>query len=113
MQEMQETQVPSQGRKDPLKEVMVTHSSIPLPEKSHEQRSLADYSPWGRKKLHRPENIPQGDFCDPYQRFSKPRLCSRTLHICRLQGALVQVSITPKKKKNTALMPRLAFLNIA
>ena len=97
MQEMQETQVPSQGRKDPLKEVMVTHSSILLPEKSHEQRSLADYSPWGRKELHRPENIPQGDFCDPYQRFSKPSLCSRTLHICRLQGALVQVSITPKK----------------
>ena len=64
MQEMQETQVPSQGRKDPLKEVMVTHSSILLPEKSHEQRSLADYSPWGRKELHRPENIPQGDFCD-------------------------------------------------
>ena len=69
---------PSHGRKDPLKEEMVTHSSIPLAEKSHEQRSLADYSPWGRKELHRPEHIPQEDFCDPSQRLNKPSLCSKT-----------------------------------
>ena len=97
MQEMQETQGPSQGRKDPRKEEMVTHSSIPLPEKSHEKRSLADYSPWGGKELHRPEHIPQEDFYDPSQRLNKPSLCSRTLHFSRLQGALVQVSITLKK----------------
>ena len=29
---------------------MATHSSIFLPEKSHRQRSLAGYSPWGRSQ---------------------------------------------------------------
>ena len=38
------------GREDPLEEGMQT---IPvfLPGKSHGQRSLAGYSPWGRKEL--------------------------------------------------------------
>ena len=44
-----ETQVQSPGQEDPLEEEMATHSSI-LAWKSHGQRSLADYSPWGHKE---------------------------------------------------------------
>ena len=40
---MQETQVQSLGQEDPLEKEMATHSSL-LPGKSHEQRSLAEYS---------------------------------------------------------------------
>ena len=47
---MQDRQVPSLGREDPLEEAMSTPSSI-LPGKSHGQRSLVGYSPWGRKEL--------------------------------------------------------------
>ena len=46
---IQETQVRSLGCKDPLKNGMATHSSI-LAGKSHGQRSLAGYSPWGCNK---------------------------------------------------------------
>ena len=49
VQEMQEMWVPSLGREDFLEEEMATHSSI-LPKKSHGQKSLAGYSPWGRKE---------------------------------------------------------------
>ena len=35
-------------QEDPLEKGMATHSSI-LPGESHGQRSLAGYSPWGRK----------------------------------------------------------------
>ena len=38
------------GWEDPLQKAMATHSSF-LPEKSHGQRSLASYSPQGRKEL--------------------------------------------------------------
>ena len=37
------------GLEDPLEEGMATHSSI-LPEESHGQRSLTDYSPEGCKE---------------------------------------------------------------
>ena len=49
---MQETWVPSLGGEDPLKKEMAT---IPvfLPGKSHGQRSLEGYSPWGRKESDR------------------------------------------------------------
>ena len=43
-------QVPSLGQEDPLEKGMATHLAS-LPGKSHEQRSLMDYSPWGRKEL--------------------------------------------------------------
>ena len=45
---MQETQVRSLGREDPLEKEM---AAIPvlLPGKSHGWRSLISYSPWGRK----------------------------------------------------------------
>ena len=36
---MQETQVQSPGREDPLEKKMATHSSTPLPEDFHEQMS--------------------------------------------------------------------------
>ena len=45
---MQETQVQSLGREDPLEEEMATHSSI-LAWKFHGQRGLAGYSPWVAK----------------------------------------------------------------
>ena len=38
-----------QGQEDPLKEGMTTHPVF-LPGESHEQRSLAGYSPWGHKE---------------------------------------------------------------
>ena len=41
----------SLGREDPLEEEMAIHFSI-LPEKSHGQRSLVDYSPKGCKELN-------------------------------------------------------------
>ena len=44
-----ETQVRSLGWEDPLEKEMVTHSST-LAGKSHGQRSLVGYSPWGRKE---------------------------------------------------------------
>ena len=45
IQEIQETWVQCLGQDDPLEEEMATHSG-----KSHGQRSLAGYSPWGRKQ---------------------------------------------------------------
>ena len=47
---IQETQVRSLAGEDPLEKEMATHSSI-LTGKSHGQRSLVSYSPWGHKEL--------------------------------------------------------------
>ena len=47
---MQETQVQSLGREDPLQEEMATHSSI-LAWKIQRQGSPLDYSPWGCKRV--------------------------------------------------------------
>ena len=53
---MQEVQVQSLDRKDPLdredsvKKEVATHSSVLLG-KSHGQRSLAGYIPWGHKRV--------------------------------------------------------------
>ena len=46
---MQETQIPSLGREDPLEEEMAPHSTI-LAWEIHGQRSLAGYSQWGRRE---------------------------------------------------------------
>ena len=46
---MRETQVHSMGQEDPLEKGIVP-TSVFLPEKSHGQRSLAGYNPWGRKE---------------------------------------------------------------
>ena len=50
MQEMQEMQVQSLSWEDPLENEIATHSTI-LAWKSHGQRSLVGYSPWGHKEL--------------------------------------------------------------
>ena len=47
---MQEMQVWSLGQEYPLEEVMVTYSSI-LARKSHGQRNLMGYGPWGHNEL--------------------------------------------------------------
>ena len=73
---MQKTRVQSLGWEDPLEKEMVTHSSILaweipwtekpgrlqstpvfLPGKSHGQRSLVGYSPWGRKESDTTERL--------------------------------------------------------
>ena len=50
MQEIQETWIQFLGQKDPLEKGMATHSSI-LAWRIHGQRSLAGYSPRGRREL--------------------------------------------------------------
>jgi len=52
---MQETWVQSLGQEDGLEKEMATHSSI-LAGKSHGQRSLAVYSPWGCRELDMTED---------------------------------------------------------
>ena len=47
---VQETWVQFLGWEDPLEKEMATHS-IFLPGKSHGQRSLVGYSPWGLKRV--------------------------------------------------------------
>ena len=47
---VQETWVQSLGWEDLLEKGMATHSSI-LAWKSHGQRSLVGYRPWGRKRI--------------------------------------------------------------
>ena len=47
---MQETQVWSLGKEDPLEKESATHSSSPLPGEFHEQRTRAGYSPWDHKE---------------------------------------------------------------
>ena len=53
---MQETQVPSLGGEDPMEKGMATHSSM-LAGEVHGQRSLAGYSPWGRKESDTTEQL--------------------------------------------------------
>ena len=48
---MQEIQVRSLGCEDPLEKEMAAHSSF-LAWKSHRQRSLEGYSPWGCKESY-------------------------------------------------------------
>ena len=47
---MQETQVQSLGREDPLEKEMAT-APVFFPGKSHGQRSLTGNSPWGHKRV--------------------------------------------------------------
>ena len=48
VRETEETSLPSLGREDPLEEGMAALQCSPGD--SHGQRSLQDYSPWGRKE---------------------------------------------------------------
>ena len=53
----QETRIQSLGWEDPLEKEMATHTGILAWEKkSHGQRSLAGYSPWGCKELDMTEH---------------------------------------------------------
>ena len=52
---VEETHVQSLGQKDPLEKEMAIHSSI-LSWKSHGQRSLEVYSPWGHKESDKLSN---------------------------------------------------------
>jgi len=52
VQEMQETWVQSLGLKDPWRRTGPP-TPVFLPGKSHGQRSLVDYSPWGHKESDR------------------------------------------------------------
>ena len=54
MQKMQETWAQSLGQED-LEKEMATHGSI-LTWKSHGQRSLVGYSPWGHRELDMTEH---------------------------------------------------------
>ena len=56
MQEMQEMWIWSLGQEDPLEKEWITHSSI-LAWKSHEQGSLAGYSPWGPSESDTAEQL--------------------------------------------------------
>ena len=53
---MRETRVRFLGREDPLEKEMAIHSST-LAWKSHGQRSLIGYSPWGRKESDTTEQL--------------------------------------------------------
>ena len=53
---MRETWVPSLGWEDPLEKGMAAHSSV-LAGEFYGQRSLAGYSPWGRKELDTTEHV--------------------------------------------------------
>ena len=55
---MRETWVPSLGQEDLLEKEMAIHSSgFLLPGKSHGQRSLVGYSPWGHKESDTTERL--------------------------------------------------------
>ena len=53
---MWETWVRSLGQEDPLEKEMVI-TPVLLPGKSHGQRNLVGYSPWGRKKSDTTERL--------------------------------------------------------
>ena len=53
---MLETWVRSLGQEDPLEKEMASHSRL-LTGKSHGQRSLVGYSPWGRKESDTTERL--------------------------------------------------------
>ena len=53
---VQKTWVQSLGWEDPLEKEMATHSVL-LPGKSHGQRRLVGYSPWGCKELDTTERL--------------------------------------------------------
>ena len=83
MQEMKEAWVRFLGREGPLEKGVATHSSF-LPEKSHGQRSLVGYSPWGQAK-------------------SQTRLSDLThMHVLFFQSGVIfltlQVSVTTVRK---------------
>ena len=53
----QETQVRYLGWENPLEKGKATHCSILVSGKSHGQKSLVGYSPWGRKESDTTERL--------------------------------------------------------
>ena len=64
---MQETWVRSLGQEDPWRREWQPNPVF-LPGESHEQRSLAGYSPWGPKEL---------DMTEQLSRYARPWGCGR------------------------------------
>ena len=58
-----ETWVRSLGWKDPLEKGLATHSSI-LAWKTHGQRGLGGYSPWGHKESDTTEQLTHTHVCN-------------------------------------------------
>ena len=54
---MRETQGRSLGQEDPLEKEMATHASLLACKILLLQRSVAGYSPWGRKELDTTERL--------------------------------------------------------
>ena len=54
---MQETQAQSLGQEGPLEKGKATHSSFLVSGKSHGQKSLVGYSPWGHKESDTTERL--------------------------------------------------------
>ena len=59
---MQETQIQSLGQEDSLEKEMAAHSSILAWKKSHGQRSMVGYSPWGHKESDVTEQLTLSTF---------------------------------------------------
>ena len=53
---MQETWVQSLSQENPMEKGIITHSVF-LPGKSHGQRSLVGYNPWGQKESDMTEHL--------------------------------------------------------
>ena len=63
----QETQVRSLGQEDPLEKEMAP-TPVFLPGKSHGQKSLAGYSPWGHKESDTTEQLSLSIYSKRYDR---------------------------------------------
>ena len=70
---MRETRVRSLGREDLLEKEMVT-TPVFLPGKSHGQRSLVGYCPWGRKESDTTEPLHHHHHCNSPARPSGSKL---------------------------------------
>ena len=103
---MQETQVQFLGQEDPLGKGMTTQSRV-LAWRTHGQRSLVGYSPWGHKKLDKTE-----------------RLSTINAYSCILSCSFVSSSLQPHGQptsllcrwdspgKNTQVMNLLDYLHL-
>ena len=88
MQEMQETRVQSQGQNLPWRRKWQP-TPVFLPGKSHGERSLAGYSPWGRKKV-RQNLATTNSILSTYHDIFSHSLCSCS---CQIQSLLISPSV--------------------
>ena len=81
-------QIQSLGQEDPLEEEIAT-PPVFLPEKSHGQRSLADYSPKSGKELNMIEWLTtyiSTYFTPGFDLVTKDSVRNKTIFMCRLLG---------------------------